>query len=282
MGGKKMAKINYTYRPGINRKKKYKNDIEISNETNEDSIIDKETKKNPISDEIIEKSIDEKIINETIENKTLEEQSFTENIIEEDAIEINLNKNDDFKGGLKMNQGSYQELIENQVIFALPPKDGVIEIANVKRNVEISQVDIITDNAIVKGFLHTSVLYNTVPRKEGHSLRKDDYDDKDGKNEKDGRGDRDKVDCDPIDKKYIVDGVVRHSNSWIPFEFLIPVQGAKKGDNYKIEYAGVAQDAFVQCIIYDEEDSRVFGPQNNPFIKGFKEKDTVKVAINVY
>ena len=46
-----------------------------------------------------------------------------------------------------MGQGSYQELIENQVIFALPPKDGVIEIANVKRTVEISKVDIITDNA---------------------------------------------------------------------------------------------------------------------------------------
>ena len=45
-----------------------------------------------------------------------------------------------------------------------------------------------------------------------------------------------------------------------------------KGDKYKIEYAGVAQDAFVQTIIYDDEDCRVFGPQNKPFIKGFKEK----------
>ena len=40
---------------------------------------------------------------------------------------------------------------------------------------------------------------------------------------KDSRGDRDRdkskdkdKGCDSLDKKFVVDGVVRHSNSWIP------------------------------------------------------------------
>lgn len=277
-----MAKINYTYRPADKKKKKINNYSEVYQYAKEEFIEDK----------LAENPIDKKTSKETVEEEiSVEEHISTEDIVVEDIIEekkLQLDSINDNKGGLNMGQGSYQELIENQVIFALPPKDGVIEIANVKRTVEISKVDIITDNAIVKGFLHTSVLYNTVPRREGHSLKKDDCCDKDNRNEKDSRGDRDrdkskdKEICDSLDKKFVVDGVVRHSNSWIPFEFLISIPGAKKGDKYKIEYAGVAQDAFVQTIIYDDEDCRVFGPQNKPFIKGFKEKDTVKVTITVY
>lgn len=278
-----MAKINYSYRPPDKKKKKIYNYSETQQDTNEELTEDKCIEDSAKSEILPEK--------ESLKEETTTEEIIAEDIIEERTIQsdsINDGYNDYYEGGLKMGQGSYQELIENQVIFELPPKDGVIEIANVKRTVEISKVDIITDNAIVKGFLHTSVLYNTVPRREGHSLKKDESNEKDSRNDRDSRGDRDKnkdrdkIISDPVDEKFVVDGVVRHSNSWIPFEFLISIPGAKKGDKYKIDYAGVAQDAFVQTIIYDDEDSRVFGPQNKPFIKGFTEKDTVKVTITVY
>jgi len=100
---------------------------------------------------LAENPIDKKTSTETVEEEiSVEEHISTEDIVVEDIIEekkLQLDSINDNKGGLNMGQGSYQELIENQVIFALPPKDSVIEIANVKRTVEISKVDIITDNA---------------------------------------------------------------------------------------------------------------------------------------
>ena len=65
-------------------------------------------------------------------------------------------------------------------------------------------------------------------------MKKDDCCDKDNRNEKDSRGDRDrdkskdkdKEICDSLDKKFVVDGVVRHSNM-DSLEFLISIPGLK-------------------------------------------------------
>lgn len=250
-----------------------------------------------------------------------------------------------------MGLGTHQQLLESKVIFDLPPKDAVIELGNIKRVVLVNNVEIIDDAAIVNGYLHMSIVYNTVNKKDLKNNKdnssnkekneKNDQNEQNEQNEQDGQNEnsnasskndtqdryanyrsyyvgwkqsassRDQNDnkknkdkkSDRSSKKQgdskdnksqkneqiVVDGVVRQSNLWIPFESIIFVPGATKGDSFQVVSSNVETEAIAQTMIYgDENDDEsenvsdtILAPFNMSLIKGFYERDLIKIEINV-
>ncbi|MBP3930824.1 MAG: hypothetical protein J6D47_14835 [Peptostreptococcaceae bacterium] len=97
------------------------------------------------------------------------------------------------------------------------------------------------DFVIVRGHLNKSIAYLTtnkgalnklIGKEEKHDDKKDDDkkdDDKKGKKH---------VSCEPVCPEpqcMAVDGVIRHTTVWIPFETLVSVEGAQVGDRVRIE-----------------------------------------------
>lgn len=271
-----------------------------------------------------------------------------------------------------MGLGTHKQLLESKVVFDLPPKDAVIGLGNIKRVVLVNDVEIIKDAAIINGYLHMSIVYNTVNKNDFNSYKdssskkeknnSQSKDNKDDKNNKDNNGDKDNKDnkdnkesyndtgsrypdyssyfvgrqesssskdqkdeneqndqknqknssdnkdksddhdnkkqCNRKEnkcskkKKIVVDGVVRQSNIWIPFESIIFVPGANKGDSYQIISSKVAVDVLAQTMIYDDDNideqdeqekkaDAVITPFNMSLIKGFYERDLINIEISV-
>ncbi len=149
-------------------------------------------------------------------------------------------------------KGHNGELIKRKIIFAPPPHDAVVKVANIKEDIIIENAEVVEgcDFVLVRGHLNRSVEYLTTKKEalkkligkdhkddckkdEEHDNKKDDDDDKKPKKE---------VICEPVcpePKCMAVDGVIRHTTVWIPFEILINVEGSKPGDKVIVECVSI-------------------------------------------
>lgn len=155
------------------------------------------------------------------------------------------------------------ELIKKKVIFAPPPHDAIVKITDRKDDLIIESSEVVQngDYVLVKGYLNKSFIYNTTNKallnklmgnEEGKDEQQDN-DECDGKEDKDKDGKKEKkeVKCEsltPNPECMAVDGVVRHTTVWIPFEVLVHVPGAEEG--YKV---AVHPEPTVKALYKDDE-----------------------------
>jgi hypothetical protein len=187
-------------------------------------------------------------------------------------------------------EGEVTELIERKILFNPPKHDVVIDIGDIIKTVKVTDTKVLNDYVVVSGFLNKSVLYRTAKIQDGKEFLGEEEEEKDKKDDKDNKGDNDKDDKDKDkdnkDKKdgkdekgakceslvpecSVVDGVVRHVTTWIPFEALIRVDGAEPCDEVEVVYAKVLDPLEGKYI----EDGKC--------ILGLIEKDVIKIKIRV-
>lgn len=142
-------------------------------------------------------------------------------------------------------KGSNGEFIKRKIIFAPPPHDSVVKITEIKDDIIVESGEVVENNfVLVKGYLNKSVEYNTANKEflnklmgNNHDEKKED-DKKDDEEKKDDKKRKKEVICEltaPEPQAMAVDGVVRHTTVWIPFNVLVKVEGAKIGDKVSVE-----------------------------------------------
>ena len=158
--------------------------------------------------------------------------------------------------------GSNGELIKKKVIFAPPKHDGIVQITERKDDVIIKNAEVVQngDYVLVNGYLNKSIVYNTTNKaqlnklmgneKEEENKKNEDSDKNDSENEEQGKDDKNNKDdknkkddkkgvqCESINSELesmAVDGVVRHTTVWIPFEILIYTKGAVEGNTVTVD-----------------------------------------------
>lgn len=191
-------------------------------------------------------------------------------------------------------RGNNGELLKRRIIFAPPPHDAIVRISNIKEDITVEEAEVIEggDFVLVRGYLNRSVEYLTTKKEElKRIMKKDDkhddkHDDKkDGK--QDGKEDKENNDkeqdkkhkkevvCErisPEPRAMAIDGVIRHTTVWIPFEILVNVQGSNPGDNVvieSIEIGSLNKENAVQEIMEDD------------LMVGIETKDVINVHVRV-
>lgn len=208
--------------------------------------------------------------------------------------------------------GNNGEFIKRKIIFAPPPHDAVVSVTSVKNNVIVDSAEIVELGfVLVKGYLNKSIEYNTANRgmlkklmgNEEKSEEKDsdkevkvkeeqkDSDkevevkdeqkdsDKEKEKEKDKEKDKKKnkkeVVCEsmmPEPQAMAIDGVVRHTTMWIPYDILVKVDGARVGDSVteaSVEIKPLIDNKLVEELV---EDGLIVGAITN---------DVINVSITV-
>ena len=151
-------------------------------------------------------------------------------------------------------KGHNGELIKRKIIFAPPPHDAVVKVANTKEDVVVENAEVIYggDFVLVRGHLHKSVEYLTTNKEAlKRIIRKDDKPDckkdedhkhKNNHDDDDDKKPKKEVICEPIcpePRCMAVDGVIRHTTVWIPFEILVNVECSKPGDHVVVECVSI-------------------------------------------
>ncbi|WP_373598596.1 hypothetical protein [Paraclostridium bifermentans] len=147
-------------------------------------------------------------------------------------------------------KGSGGDLIKKKIIFAPPEKDAIVKITDRKYEIIVENSEVVQngDYVLVKGYLNKSITYNTTNKdqllklmgKESNKEEKKEENDESNKEEKKEESKKPKkgVQCEslvpPLDL-IAVDGVVRHTTIWIPFEVLVYVEGAREEDKVNVE-----------------------------------------------
>ena len=143
-----------------------------------------------------------------------------------------------------------EELVE--AVIDLPDCDGgrPFEIVDVLREVELTLVEVCKDKVLINGYLRKNVIYKTK-----------------------------RFDCvkDKTMNEYpAAYGDVRHTTVWIPFKTFVNVPGARVGDEYVVEYAGVQDGCYVEQPIYADDPT-----SDIKWIDAVREKDVITVDIKV-
>lgn len=147
-------------------------------------------------------------------------------------------------------KGHNGELIKRKIIFAPPQQDAVVKVSNTKEDIIVENAEVIDggDFVLVRGHLHKSVEYLTTNKEE---LKKIIHKDNNNLNEEyeyknndaeDHKQIKKEVLCEPIfpePRCMAVDGVIRHTTVWIPFEILINVENSKPGDTVVVEFISI-------------------------------------------
>ena len=150
-------------------------------------------------------------------------------------------------------KGSNGELVKRRIIFAPPPHDAVVKVANVKEDIVVENAEVVDggDFVLVRGHFNKCVEYLTtnkealkklIGKDHKHDEKKDDNHDKKDHDDDHDKKPKKEVICEPIcpePKCMAVDGVIRHTTVWIPFEILVNVECSRPGDNVTIECISV-------------------------------------------
>lgn len=154
-------------------------------------------------------------------------------------------------------KGCNSQLIEKRISFAPPPHDSVVKVINTKEDwaIEYSEVIESGDLVLVKGYFNVIVQYLTTNKgvlnklmgkvekqeekqeeeqvHQGKERQAKENKEENESEEKAKPKHKKPVLCEPIEPEpqcMAVDGVVRHTTVWIPFEILVNVEGARPGD----------------------------------------------------
>lgn len=182
-------------------------------------------------------------------------------------------------------EGFNSELIKKKVRFGPPPHDGIVKITGRTDNLIIESAEIVQngDYALIKGYLNKHIVYHTAKKDKLMNLvgednqqndknesKEEKSENKENKNEK--KKDKHGVICESMDTELecvVIDGVVRHTTLWIPFELLIHVPGAHEGDIVTVK------ETSVRALYRDDE------VVEDGLITGIIINDVVNVAIGV-
>jgi hypothetical protein len=204
-------------------------------------------------------------------------------------------------------QGEGQLLVERRIVFNPPDKDVVLGVETISKDVEVTEVEIAENIAIVRGTLIKNIIYKTVKREDMEkalNLEKEEEEEnnegneaeaenseaknseaKNKENNEDNNNNRKGAACESVMPESIaIDGVVRHTTVRIPFEFIIDLPGALPNYDYEIMSKNIRNDLGGQYI-YDEE--TVYKTANADiatpnFIAALIEKDIVQVTLRVF
>lgn len=138
------------------------------------------------------------------------------------------------------------ELIKRKIIFGAPEKDAVIKIGNTREDLILESAEVVEGGnfVFVRGYLNKSVEYFTTNKDKYNKLRgkeekQDEETDSKNENENENKNNnKQQVQCQlmcPEPQSIAVDGVIRHTTVWIPFEILVSVEGAKMGDKVVVD-----------------------------------------------
>ncbi len=187
-------------------------------------------------------------------------------------------------------RGNNGELINRRILFAPPQHDAVVRMSNVTEDIIIEDAYVIDggDFVLVKGYLNRSVEYLTTNKEELKKLmKKDDEHDHKKDDKENGETDQENNDkeqnkkhnkevvCERINpepRTMAIDGVIRHTTVWIPFEILVNVQNSRAGDNVVIE------SITLEC---SSKGNRVQEIMEEDLIRGIVPNDIVNVHVRV-
>ena len=142
--------------------------------------------------------------------------------------------------------GSGGDLIKKKIVFAPPEKDAIVKIADRKNEIIIESSEVVQNGnyVLIKGYLNKSITYNTTNKDQLKKLigkedkKEENKDEKKEENKDDNKKDKKGVKCESLLPKLelvAVDGVVRHTTVWMPFEVLVYVEGATEEDTVIVE-----------------------------------------------
>lgn len=158
--------------------------------------------------------------------------------------------------------GSGGDLIKKKIVFAPPEKDAIVKITDRKNEIIIESSEVVQngDYVLIKGYLNKSITYNTTNkdqlkkliRKEEKKEENKDENKEENKSENKEENKKDKkgVKCESLLPKLelvAVDGVVRHTTVWMPFEVLVYVEGSTEEDTVIVE------DKTIKSLYTDDE-----------------------------
>ncbi|MGL5506960.1 MAG: hypothetical protein ACRDB0_03565 [Paraclostridium sp.] len=180
-------------------------------------------------------------------------------------------------------EGCNSELIKKKVRFGPPPHDGIVKITGRKDNLIIESGEVVQngDYALIKGYLNKHIFYHTAKKdklmnlvgEEDQQKNENKNEKKEDKNDKkEDKKDKHGVKCESMEPELecvIIDGVVRHTTLWIPFELLIHVPGAQEGDTVTIK------ETSVKALYRDDE------IVEDGLITGVVINDVINVTIGV-
>ena len=180
--------------------------------------------------------------------------------------------------------GSCGDLIKKKIIFAPPEKDAVVKITDRKNEIIIESAQVVQngDYVLVKGYLNKSIIYNTTNKDQlKKAMGKEENKDKNKEENKEENKDKNKdenkkgkkgVQCEsliPPLELVAVDGVVRHTTVWMPFEVLVFVEGASERDTVSVE------NMTIKSLYTDDE------VVEDEFIVGILVQDVINIDVVV-
>lgn len=142
-------------------------------------------------------------------------------------------------------KGSGGDLIKKRIIFAPPEKDAIVKITDRKYEIIVESSEVVQngDYVLVKGYLNKSITYNTTNKEQleklmGKESNKEESKENQEENKEENKKPKKGVKCESLVPQLdliAVDGVVRHTTIWIPFEVLVYVEGAREEDRVIVE-----------------------------------------------
>ena len=173
-----------------------------------------------------------------------------------------------------------------KIIIDKPPKDVIVKIDKIKRELHIEDVELSDDIATVIAVLTETITYFTSKPIPCKSNQNDDESNKDesGKDEsgKDNKKEKNKdilKDNSENNDSIAVDGVVRNTTIIIPCIIYIDVPGTKLGDKYKIINPTV--ESINIKYILDNGDIVNGNIPVGQYIEGLMEGYAISVGINI-
>lgn len=136
--------------------------------------------------------------------------------------------------------GSNGKVIKRKILFGAPEKEVVTKIRDTRDDLIVESAEVVDsgDFVLVRGYLNKTIGYFTASRDILKKVKEEHEKHKDSENKETEKKHKKEVICDSIytePKTIAIDGVMRHTTLWIPFEILINVEGARVGDKVVVE-----------------------------------------------
>jgi len=138
-----------------------------------------------------------------------------------------------------------------EAVIPFPPEFPAVEIKDIKKEVRNLRIFVCKNKVLINGILHKNINYKTFEEKLENVCK-----------------------CDSIDGFF---GDVRHVAVNIPFAGFIEIPGARPGDDFQVEFAGVEDECEVDIL---EDPIEIFKDCVVAF-RQLREKVIVKIDLKV-
>lgn len=178
-------------------------------------------------------------------NKNINSQKNTQNVQDERKINIENERVMTNKQIVGI-QGQGQTYGSKKIILDPPPKDVIVKIADIDRDIIVDDVKMVNEGANVSALIIESITYYT---SKPFPPQKDEQDDEENDHEKDKKG----VIVEDYTRDCIaMDGVVRSAITVIPCLVYVNLPGCSQDDEFEIVDASI-QAVNTRYILRDED-----------------------------